>query len=399
MGYDIRDLRYIALRFTTPFGAAAVKEVLDSGAVETYRDIWDGDTASLKAIEEDTSLSEATRNAARGARSAVSKAQAACEMYVREVERLSMHVISVLDEDYPYAWMTLPGMPKVFFAKGCRNILSDVFSCGAAAVVGSRHPGSYSLYATGQMVKALTEKGIIIVSGMALGIDREAHITSLDNGGKTIGIMPAGLDIVYPYQNSDIYERISETGILISEMPPGQNVVRQYFPARNRLIAAISDVCMVMEAGEHSGTLHTASFAASMGKQLFVLPNNIYAENSIGALRLIKDGADVLIDPEEVIEHIGAQVGIRLFESGLAAGTDEKEDLLKRAKESPESLTKEERKSLILHELSVKDLDMGSLMLVLPFDYQSMTECLTELEITGRIHPRGGKYSLTFSGN
>lgn len=399
MSYDERDLKYMALRFNTGFGAASVKEVLGSGIVDSYRDIWDDDCGLLMKVAGDIRFSSGTRTAAKASAAARTEVMRAFEYYREETDRLRLHVISMYDDDYPYAWKNLSGMPKVFFAKGDRSLLGDVFSSGAVSVVGSRHPGSYALYATGQIVKEISEKGIIIISGMAMGIDRQAHMSALDSNGKTIGIMPSGLDIVYPYQNADIFDRICEKGLLISEMPPGQQVLRQYFPARNRLIAALSDACLVMEAGEHSGTLHTASFAANQGKALFVLPNNIYAANAAGSLKLIKDGADILLGSEEVIETVGAQVGIRLYVTGTSVKTDENEASEEEAEEGSEGYKKEDWKKRILNKLDIKDMDIGTLSSELDADFSLLAQCLTELELDKKIEVFEGKYSLTFSGN
>ena len=159
---------------------------------------------------------------------------------------------------------------------------------GSVAVVGSRSPSRYAEYATDNICKILGEKGITIVSGMAYGIDRHAHISTVNTPGGTVAVLAGGVDNIYPPKNKDIYDLIKNKGVIISEMPPGQKPLRQYFPSRNRLIAGLSDCTLVMEAGSVSGTLHTASFAANQGKEVFVLPNNIYYENALGGLNFLK---------------------------------------------------------------------------------------------------------------
>ena len=174
--------------------------------------------------------------------------------------------------------------------------------------MGSRSPSKYAQYATDQICKELGEKSVTIVSGMAYGIDRQAHLSSVKTKGGTIAILAGGVDNIYPPKNKDIYDLISRNGLIISEMPPGQQPLRQYFPSRNRLIAGLTDCTVVMEAGAVSGTLHTASFAANQGKEVFVLPNNIYFENAKGGLKLLEDGGNVLLGADNVIDSVARSV-------------------------------------------------------------------------------------------
>ena len=125
---------------------------------------------------------------------------------------------------------------------------------------------------------------------MAFGIDRSAHLASVSTPGGTVAVLAGGADNIYPPANKDIYDAIAAQGLIVSEMPPGQKPLRQYFPSRNRLIAGLSDCTLIMEAGAVSGTLHTASFAAAQGKEVFVLPNNIYYENALGGQCAFRSG-------------------------------------------------------------------------------------------------------------
>ena len=280
---------------------------------------------------------------------------------------------------------------------------------GSVAVVGSRSPSKYSQYATDQICRELGEKGVTIVSGMAYGIDRQAHLSSVNTKGGTVAILAGGVDNIYPPKNKDIYDLISRNGLIISEMPPGQQPLKQYFPSRNRLIAGLSDCTLIMEAGSVSGTLHTASFAANQGKEVFVLPNNIYYENAIGGLKLLEDGGNVLLGSESVIDSVTRSLmykrmgmdcpGEVVFEENDNEEFDKKVDigaLRELAKVRPDVLTDENWKLIMTDALSLKPLCADELCKVTMLPFYKVSSLLTDLELNGTVCQEKGKYSLTF---
>ena len=318
-------------------------------------------------------------------------------------------VISCLDKYYPYNWKNLSGMPKVFYFCGNYSIIERMTLGGSVAVVGSRSPSRYAEYATDNICKTLGEKGITIVSGMAYGIDRHAHISSLNTDGGTVAVLAGGVDNIYPPKNSDIYELIKNNGVIISEMPPGQKPLRQYFPSRNRLIAGLSDCTLVMEAGSVSGTLHTASFAASQGKEVFVLPNNIYYENALGGLKLLEDGGNVLLNAESVIDSVARSLMYKRMDMGCPAELyyqDQLRDdfadqanieaMRELAKVKPEVLTDDNWKALIKDSLTLKPMCADELCVLTTLPFYKVSKLLTELELNGTVCQDKGKYSLTF---
>ena len=318
-------------------------------------------------------------------------------------------VISCLDKYYPYNWKYLSGMPKVFYYSGNYSIVERMTLGGSVAVVGSRSPSRYAEYATDNICKALGEKGIAIVSGMAYGIDRQAHISSVNTSGGTIAVLAGGVDNIYPPKNRDIYELIRDKGVIISEMPPGQKPLRQYFPSRNRLIAGLSDCTLVMEAGSVSGTLHTASFAAGQGKEVFVLPNNIYYENAMGGLKLLEDGGNVLLNAEGVIDSVARSLMYKRMDMGCPAELyyqDQLKDdfsdqanieaLRELARVKPEVLTDENWKSIIKDSLTLKPMCADELCVLTTLPFYKVSKLLTELELNGTVCQDKGKYSLTF---
>ena len=306
-----------------------------------------------------------------------------------DIEALGVFTVTDTDDDYPEAWRSIRGMPRMIFCRGRRDILTGL-KIGSCAVVGSREPGSYASSATSEICEDLVKKDITIVSGMAKGIDRTAHKAALDNNGKTIAFLAGGPDNIYPWENKDIYDRIISEGLVITEMPPGVKAQRQFFPSRNRLISAISDTCLIMEAGLHSGTLHTASFAAAQGKSVYVLPNTIYYENALGGLKLIQDGANILLSADDVINEIAECCLYRMLDKGLdishEAGDRKKEDL-----------GDEEWKTVILNELSIKPQTSDMLASRIELPFYRLSALLSELEMTGKVEQCRGKFLLTIS--
>ena len=396
---DLRLLEHTAIRYETPLDYRALRELESAGLiVEGSYPVID-DIVRLKKDADVNGLSDRTRFKLSEVISERSKVRAAVERYASLVEKNDIKIISRQDEYYPFSWKELSGMPPLFFARGDASLLSDITYKGAAAIVGSRDPGRYSLYATDEFSSKLSSKGAVIVSGMALGIDRKAHESCMNAGGKTVAVIPGGADVIYPYKNRDIYERISNEGVVITELPPGQEVLKQYFPSRNRLISALSDVCLIMEAGIYSGTLHTASFAAAQGRDVFVLPNSIYADNSLGGLLLLRDGAEVLIDTDTVYERIMTEVNNRRVLLNEQENTEPDRDvLLHMARSTPEKLNESQWQSLVCDEISEKPRNIDELCRSLGIPFSYLSAVVTVLETSGLIINDRGKYVLTING-
>ena len=403
-----RDFFYSAVMLNTDITFKTLYDLSFHKAISSYRDIYDLDL--LKSIANgDFTLNASTVIKVKKLIDSYSDIKKISINYKNIASLNSIEVVSCEDNYYPYNWRVQSGMPKVFYFRGDYDILERMTLNGSAAVVGSRSPSKYSLYATDQICKSLGEKGITIVSGMAYGIDRQAHLSSYETMGSTIAVLAGGVDNIYPPSNKDIYDILKVNGLIVSEMPPGQKPLRQYFPSRNRLIAGLSDVALIMEAGTVSGTLHTASFAANQGKEIFVLPNNIYYENSLGGLKLLEDGANVLLNTDNVIDSISHALMYKRMAMGcgddLLINDLEKEakrdqlsvDMIREiAKVRPEALEDEQWKLLIKDALSLKPLCVDELCVVTTLPFYKVSKLLTELELNGTVCLEKGKYSLTF---
>lgn len=217
-----------------------------------------------------------------------------------QLENHNIIPITYYDEEYPKSLIYINDYPKVLYTKG--NILEeDELAIG---IVGARKATSYGKWACEKFTRELVDMGVTIVSGVAEGIDAVAHKTTLDLGGRTIGILGNGLDKVYPWKNKSLYEGILKNGALITEFPLGTLPLAYNFPQRNRIIAGMSLGIIVIEAKEKSGSLITAHYAMEQGKEVFALPGNINNIYSGGTNRLIKDGARPLLDLDDILEEI-----------------------------------------------------------------------------------------------
>lgn len=168
-------------------------------------------------------------------------------------------------------------------------------------MVGARGATAYGLRVTAALVPGLVRQGVVIVSGLALGIDAAAHRAALDSAGPTIAVLGTGVDVPYPRENERLYRRIEASGLLLSEALPGATAHPGSFPARNRLIAALSDVVLVIEAGAKSGALITAQAAAEIGRLVGAVPGPVDVPSSDGANALLRDGAQVVTACADVL--------------------------------------------------------------------------------------------------
>ena len=404
----LSDFFYSAMMLNTDMNYRSYADLKENKAVQNYRDLSDEHILD-RIISGDYDLKPETVNKIKKLKDSYGRIMKITQKYKKIAEENNIKVVSCLESRYPYNWKVLSGMPQVFYVKGNYDLIDQMTLKGSVAVVGSRSPSKYSQYATDQICRELGEKGVTIVSGMAYGIDRQAHISSVNTKGGTIAVLAGGADNIYPPKNKDIYDLMSIKGLIISEMPPGQQPLRQYFPSRNRLIAGLTDCTLIMEAGAVSGTLHTASFAANQGKEVFVLPNNIYYENALGGLKLLEDGGNVLLGSESVIDSVTRSLmfkrmgmgcpGEVVFEENEIDPFDNKPDieaLRELAKVRPDVLTDENWKLIMTDALSLKPLCADELCKVTMLPFYKVSSLLTDLELNGTVCQEKGKYSLTF---
>jgi DNA processing protein len=227
---------------------------------------------------------------------------------VKTWEYIQDHHITVLtwdDPAYPRRMKEIDQPPPVIYLRG---VLREEDQW-AVSIVGTRRITAYGRQATQELAGTLSRNGITIVSGLARGIDAIAHQAALEANGRTLAVLGCGVDLIYPPEHLRLASQVMEHGALISDYPPGTQPEAANFPPRNRIISALSQAVVVVEAGEKSGALITAAFAAEQGRQVFAVPGNIYAPQSKGTNRLIKEGAHIVLDAQDVLEVLNlAQV-------------------------------------------------------------------------------------------
>lgn len=210
-------------------------------------------------------------------------------------------ILELEDEEYPENLRKIQSPPKKLYCLG--NI--ELLKSPCAAVVGSRKFSDYGKWVAQNIGKKLSQNGVTVVSGMARGIDTFAHRGALMADGNTIAVLGCGIDKCFPAENYKIKDEIANKGLVISEYPPGTEAARWTFPKRNRIIAALSEIVVVAEAGLNSGAMITAELAAEQGKSIYAVPGNINNAYNIGNNKLIAEGAGVIVTLDDVVEAMG----------------------------------------------------------------------------------------------
>lgn len=210
--------------------------------------------------------------------------------------------VTIFSKNYPENLKNYDDSPVLLFYKGDITGINKNNNIG---IVGSRKVTSYGINATKSICNEICNYNYNIISGLALGVDACAHESALEKNSFTCGIIGCGLDIIYPRYNSKLYYKLFENGVVVSQFLPGTKPLQYNFPIRNRLISGISDLIIVIEASEKSGSLITARYAAEMGKDVVVVPGSIFSKESTGANKLIRDGAIPFTDVDDFLNLIG----------------------------------------------------------------------------------------------
>ena len=220
------------------------------------------------------------------------------------------------DVGYPALLGAIPSAPALFVRGEVRD--DDAL---AIAIVGARRCTPYGIAAAEQLAADLAARGVTIVSGLARGIDTAAHRSALAAGGRTLAVLGCGVDVVYPRENVPLARAIEAQGAILSQFPPGMPALAGHFPARNRTLAGLALGVVVVEAAERSGALITAGFAGDLGRETFAVPGRITSPTSVGANRLIQDGAKLVTCWQDIVSELPEQW--RRAVRGLSASTGE----------------------------------------------------------------------------
>ena len=224
---------------------------------------------------------------------------------IQQIAEQNVSILTYWDNEYPQRLKAIYDPPAFLFVKGRKELLKST----SIAIVGTRHGTGYGRMVTERFGRELVQNNFCIISGFARGVDTMAHKTALKNSGETIAVLGNGIDQVYPAENKKLFEQICEQGLIISESPMGTRPDGPNFPKRNRIISGMSVGVLITEAGLKSGALITALFAADQNREVFVIPGPIMSGHSTGSNNLLKQGAilvqdvdDILVELEQILE-------------------------------------------------------------------------------------------------
>lgn len=321
------------------------------------------------------------------------------DLYLLRLDKLNVQVLTLDDKNYPERLKKIDDSPYTIYVKNQEKSTTGItgsthstssglasttglrdFAEVAVAVIGTRKMTSYGKEATERLVTGLVKSGVVVVSGLALGIDSVAHQTAIESGGRTIAVLGNGLDSIYPPRNKQLGEMLikSGRGILVSEYPLGYPAMPQNFPNRNRIISGLSLGVLVIEGARKSGTLLTASSAALQGREVFAVPGPITSPMSQAPNFLLKNGAKLVEKAEDILEEL--DINVR-----------RKTQYAKRI--LPE--TEDEKK--IMELLENEGLDIDNLVRISSMQTGQVLGTLTNMELKGMVKSIGGKYELNNS--
>lgn len=361
------DARYwIALSLVNGLGDVLIKNLYSRfrGAGEVFR-ASEGELLSVEGISEKTAEGIRTFNDWSRVETQLSKA-----------EMLGYEFLPYGGPLYPRTLINIYNPPPFLFMKG--DLLpGDEISI---AIVGSRVPDRYGRLVTEALAGELASLGVTIVSGMARGIDSIAQQEALKRGGRTIGVLGCGLDVVYPPENVKLHAAIPQSGALLSEFLIGTPPVAGHFPRRNRIISGLSLGVVVVQASDKSGSLITASFALDQNKEVFAVPGNVDRKLSRGPNRIIKKGAKLVETVDDILIEIEA---LRNLGGGPVRDQDE----------ITAGLSKEEK--AVYSVLGTEPLHIDEVIRVTGLDTSSVLSLLLSLELEGLVAQLPGKFYRT----
>ena len=283
------------------------------------------------------------------------------------LQKIGAVALTMADEDYPQVLREIAQPPMALYCKGDLTLLEG----RNIAVVGTRNITRYGRDVTENIVADLVTHGFCIVSGLARGVDTVAHRTALSYDKLTVGVLPCGLDKVYPAENKDLFREIAEKGLLVSEYPLGTTVQQFTFVERNRIISALAMGVLVTEAGEKSGALITANHAIEQGHDVFAVPGNIYSKASVGANNLLKSMQGAMVTSAyDILEN---------YQIAVDQGT-------------PCDIQLDIVEAQILEALEDEDRHIEELMALTHLTVSELTPVLTKLELMGLVKKLSGNY-------
>ena len=289
------------------------------------------------------------------------------DVEVARLEKAGVRVLTWQSPDYPDRLRNIYHPPPVLYLRGSLAPADE----WAVAVVGTRRATVYGKEATRHIAGELARAGVTVISGLARGIDTAAHQAALDAGGRTIAVLGSGVDVVYPAENRRLVQRILGQGAVLSEYALGRPPEAGNFPPRNRVISGLSLGVVVVEAGERSGALITADYAAEQGRDVFAVPGNMFNRASRGCNRLIQQGAKLVLSVEDILEELNLTMVAQQLELQAVVPENETE-------------------SLVLNFLSSQPLHVDELVRQTGLPTSEVSSTLALMELKGMVRQVSG---------
>jgi DNA processing protein len=306
-----------------------------------------------------------------GARIAFASAARAAADEALEAASGLMDPVAWFDPRYPSLLAGIVDPPPVVWVQGNAAFLSRA----AVAVIGSRAATPYASAVGHRLAGELAERGVVVASGLARGVDSAAHRGCLQAGGCTVAVLGSGLDNVYPPEHEDLAAEIARKGAVVSELGPGAAPLPEHFPLRNRIISGISLAVVVVEASEQSGSLITARCALEQGRDVMAVPGSVLSGRNRGSQSLRKDGAKVVETAEDILQELG----LALIQAGPS---------------SPPAVSREPTGDRILDRMEAGEgYQVDELMTLTGMTAAQLLPRMTDLELAGRVSVSGGRYT------
>ncbi|HWQ54972.1 MAG TPA: DNA-processing protein DprA [Bryobacteraceae bacterium] len=295
------ELHWLALKLIPGLGTRTTGKLVER--FRTPRAVFNASRTELESAG-------ASGSVAQSIASGCSFEDAAAQQ--RRMRETGAEAVTIRDPRYPSLLREIYDPPVVLFARGRVELLQSIM----LGVVGTRRPTPYGVAATERLAADLAHAGLTVVSGMARGVDTAAHKAALAANGCTVAVLGCGADVVYPSENRRLAAQIAERGLIVSEFPMGSTAFPQNFPIRNRLISGMSTGVLVVEGAEYSGSSITAKLAIDQGREVYAVPGNITSKMSWGPNLLIKQGAKLVQDWNDVVVELSPDVRRQLIEHG-----------------------------------------------------------------------------------
>ncbi|PRX33687.1 DNA processing protein [Orenia metallireducens] len=367
-------LYWVWLNQIKGLGPIKVKNLLDY--FTDAKGVWESNLEEITAIE--------GIGSSLGNRIITSKGKFDFEKEYISLNKFGVKVVTLVDKCYPKLLKEIYDSPPVLYYKGDLSKINRP----SLSIVGSRRYTTYGKAIANKLSKRLTELGVNIVSGMARGIDTFAHQGALE-GGITYAILGSGIDHIYPPENAALAKRIAKEGAILTPFHLGTRPFAKNFPARNRIISGLSLGTIVVEATRKSGSLITADMALEQGREVFAIPGDITKEQSQGTNRLIKSGAKLVQNIDDILEELPLLEGINSYDEEYGINLQKDNSLENRKNKLMKELS--EKQKIVYRRLSYTPQQFEYLLNTISLNSAQLNTVLLELEIKGMIEQLPGK--------